>query len=119
MGTQNTITQLAEIAGRIKEMREIMGWTVEEMAAKTEVTVEMYNEYEGGHIDLPFTFIHKCAAAFDIEITDKSQFDDKRVIAVADENGISTSMVEVSPIPQPDLWFENVWNEYMDRWSIK
>ena len=70
MGTQTTITQLAEIAGRIKEMREIMGWSVAEMADKTEVSVDMYHEYEGGQIDLPFTFIHKCAAAFDIEITE-------------------------------------------------
>ena len=70
MGTQTTITQLAEIAGRIKEMREIMGWSVAEMAEKTEVSVDMYYEYEGGQIDLPFTFIHKCAAAFDIEITE-------------------------------------------------
>ncbi len=56
---------------------------------------------------------------FSIEIGDKSAFDNKRVIAVADETGISTSMIDVTPIPQPDLWFENVWNEYMDRWSIK
>ncbi len=70
MGTQTTITQLAEIAGRIKEMREIMGWSVAEMAEKTEVSVDMYYEYEGGLTDLPFTFIHKCAAAFDIEITE-------------------------------------------------
>ena len=70
MGTQTTITQLAEIAGRIKEMREIMGWSVAEMAEKTEVSVDMYYEYEGGMTDLPFTFIHKCAAAFDIEITE-------------------------------------------------
>ncbi len=56
---------------------------------------------------------------FSIEIADKSAFDDKRIIAVADDNGISTSMIDVTPIPQPDLWFENVWNEYMERWSIK
>lgn len=53
MGTQTTITQLAEIAGRIKEMREIMGWSVAEMAEKTEVSVDMYYEYEGGMTDLP------------------------------------------------------------------
>lgn len=56
---------------------------------------------------------------FDIKIEDKSAFDGKRIIAIADEDGISTSMTDVNPIPQPDLWFENVWNEYMERWSIK
>lgn len=70
MGTQTTLTQLVEIASRIKEMREIMGWSQAVMAEKTEVPVELYCEYEGGHVDFPFTFIHKCAAAFDIEITE-------------------------------------------------
>ncbi len=62
--------KLKEIAVRIREMREIIGFTVSEMAKKTEVSVEQYNDYEAGVCDLPFTFIHKCALAFDMEITD-------------------------------------------------
>ena len=46
MSTENTMLQLSEVASRIKEMREVMGWTVAEMAEKTEVTVELYEEYE-------------------------------------------------------------------------
>ena len=67
---KNTDNQLYEVAERIREMREICDFSTEEMAEKTEVTVEQYNEYESGNIDLPFTFIHKCALAFDIGITD-------------------------------------------------
>ena len=63
-------SQLQEIALRIREMREIMGFTVEEMAEKTELDRETYLRYESGEADLPFTFIHKCALAFGIEITD-------------------------------------------------
>ena len=63
-------SQLQEIALRIREMREIMGFTVEEMAEKTELDRETYLRYESGEADLPFTFIHKCARAFGIEITD-------------------------------------------------
>ncbi|MBP3938120.1 MAG: AMP-binding protein [Clostridia bacterium] len=40
------------------------------MAEKTEVSVEQYNIYEAGKIDLPFSFVHKCALAFDIGLTD-------------------------------------------------
>ncbi len=58
-----------EIARRIREMREIMGYSEAEMAEKTEVTVDDYLAYERGERDLPFTFIHKCALAFGIEIT--------------------------------------------------
>lgn len=56
---------------------------------------------------------------FNIEISDKSEFDGKRIIASLKDDGIDASMIDVNPIPQPDLWFENVWNDYMERWSIK
>ncbi|MDO4379520.1 MAG: AMP-binding protein [Clostridia bacterium] len=58
------------IAERIHEMREIIGFSVDEMAEKTNLTAETYSLYESGKIDLPFTFIHKCAQAFGIGITD-------------------------------------------------
>ena len=66
----NTTNKLFEVAQRIKEMRDICGFTIEEMAEKNEVTVEQYKIYEAGEVDLPFTFVHKCALAFDIGLTD-------------------------------------------------
>ncbi len=68
--TTNTDNKLFEVARRIKEMRSICDFTVEEMAEKTEVSAEKYASYEAGNEDLPFSFIHKCALAFDIGITD-------------------------------------------------
>lgn len=62
--------KLFEIAERIKEMREIMGFSVQEMAEKTEVSVDEYKQLEAGKVDFPFTFIHKCAIAFHLEIND-------------------------------------------------
>lgn len=61
---------LMEIAERIREMREIVGYTEAEMAEKTEVSVEQYHSYEQGTVDFPFTFMHKCALAFGVELTD-------------------------------------------------
>ena len=66
----NSQTRLMDIAARIRGMRDIMGWTAAEMAEKTEVTEEEYLRYEAAEEDLPFTFIHKCALAFDIDLTD-------------------------------------------------
>ena len=65
-----TNTKLLEIGTRIREMREIIGYTVDEMAALTDTSAEEYCEYEAGLIDFPFSFIHKCALAFGLEITD-------------------------------------------------
>lgn len=69
MSTVDT-EKLSEVALRIREMREIENISVSDMAKKTEVSVEEYLEYEAGHKDFPFTFIHKCALAFGIGITD-------------------------------------------------
>ncbi len=68
--TTNTDNKLFEVARRIKEMRSICDFSVETMAEKTEVTPEQYISFESGAEDLPFSFIHKCALAFDIGITD-------------------------------------------------
>ncbi len=62
--------ELREVAFRIKEMREIAGYTQEEMAEKTDVSLEEYVAYEAGAADFPFSFIHKCAKAFSIGKTD-------------------------------------------------
>ncbi len=70
MTNNQTSNQLMEIASRIKEMREIMGWTTLEMAEKTEVSEEAYVTYENAGADLPFSFIHKCALAFGVDLTD-------------------------------------------------
>ena len=67
---QRVENELMETAQRIHEMREISGFTVEEMAAKTEVTAEQYREYESGKADMPFTFIHKCALTFNVGMSD-------------------------------------------------
>ncbi|MBE7061150.1 MAG: cupin domain-containing protein [Clostridiales bacterium] len=70
MNTNNTLSQLSEIATRIKELREIMGFSVSEMAEKTDVDKEQYLTYESGNTDIPFSFIHKCALAFGVEMTE-------------------------------------------------
>ena len=62
--------KLLEVAQRIREMRVIENITEADMAAKTEVTLEQYLQYEAGMLDFPFTFLHKCALAFGIEITE-------------------------------------------------
>ena len=68
--TQTDLSQLSAIASRLREMREILGWSQEEMAEKTEVSADEYKLYEAGHTDMPFTFIYKAAQAFNMELTE-------------------------------------------------
>ena len=68
MMNSNPTTPLAEVAIRIREMREILGYSTEKMAELTQITEDTYRLYESGSADMPFTFIHKCAKAFGVEI---------------------------------------------------
>ncbi len=70
MNTNNTLNQLSEVAQRIKELREIIGFSVKEMTEKTDVNEQTYLSYESGKVDIPFSFIHKCALAFGVDMTD-------------------------------------------------
>ncbi|MBO5725438.1 MAG: cupin domain-containing protein, partial [Clostridia bacterium] len=70
MDKNSVKSQLSEIAFRIKEMREICGLSIDEMAIKTDTTPEQYKTFETGTIDFPFSFIHKCSLAFGIGMND-------------------------------------------------
>ena len=69
MSNQNSANQLMDIAMRIRDMREILGYSMQKMAELTEVSEAVYRQYESGTVDLPFTFLHKCAKVFGVEIT--------------------------------------------------
>ena len=68
--SKSSMNQLKRVAERIAEMREILGYTTAQMAEMTDLTEETYVLYESGEVDLPFTFIHKCANVYGIELTD-------------------------------------------------
>ncbi len=62
--------KLVEVSARIKELRDIYGLSDVEMAEKTQVSLDEYRAYENGTDDMPFSFVHKCALAFGVELTD-------------------------------------------------
>ena len=62
--------KIREMATRIREMREIVGFTPENMAEKTGVSVEEYIRCEEGKSDLNFAFIYRCASALNVNVTD-------------------------------------------------
>ncbi len=62
--------RLLEIAERIRELREIEGFTAEKMARETGVSVDEYLACEAGSSDLNFAFLYRCALALNVDITD-------------------------------------------------
>ena len=62
--------QLRAIGQRLEAMREIMGMSVEEMAAKTGLSIEDYLKYEKGQADFSFSFLYNCAGILDVDVTE-------------------------------------------------
>ena len=62
--------KIKEMAARIRELREIEGLSVADMAQKTAVSEEEYTACENGESDLNFAFIYRCALAFNVDVTD-------------------------------------------------
>ena len=62
--------KIKEMAGRIRELREIENISPEEMAQSTGVAVDEYLKCENGDNDLNFAFIYRCALALRVNVTD-------------------------------------------------
>ena len=58
--------RVVEIAERIRALREICEFTMEEMAEALDVSPEEYRMCEEGKKDFNFTFLYKCADKFGV-----------------------------------------------------
>ena len=99
-----------EVALRIKEMREIMGFSAAEMAEKTEVSEEQYLQYESGTVDLPFTFIHKCALAYGVGMADLLEGRSAKLstyTVTRKGHGVNTAKEDGIDIQNMAPWFVN------------
>ena len=62
--------KINQIAARIKELRIVTGLTVEEMAARTGITVQEYEECEAGNANLSVAFLYHCTLSFGVDLGD-------------------------------------------------
>src|SRR5574340_126123 len=69
-GTPRMEPKIAEVAGRIRALREDMDLTVQEMADATGTTVAEYAAMESGEQDLSFTFLYRCAERFGVDMVE-------------------------------------------------
>jgi transcriptional regulator with XRE-family HTH domain len=61
--------RIRQIAARIRELREIAGIPVDELAKEFKISVETYAEYESGNVDIPVSFLYEIAGKFKVELT--------------------------------------------------
>ncbi len=62
--------KIREVADRIRELRNISGFTVEEMAQRTGVSVEEYAQYESGSRNMSIAFLYRCVLIFGVDFSD-------------------------------------------------
>lgn len=62
--------EIREMAVRIRDLRDIAGWSVEETAKKLNVSPDAYRRYESGESDIPMGFVLDVSRLFQVEMTD-------------------------------------------------
>ena len=71
---ENNMTPMAykikQIAQRIRELREVTGLSVEEVARRTGLSVEEYLQCEAGNRDLNIAFLYRCVLIFGVDFSD-------------------------------------------------
>ena len=62
--------KIREVAGRIRELREISGISVEEMAQRTGISTEEYLQCEAGSRNLSVAFLYRCTLILGVDMGD-------------------------------------------------
>jgi transcriptional regulator with XRE-family HTH domain len=60
---------LLQIAGRIKELREILEISALDMSKETGIPFETYHEYESGKLDIPISVLYTIAGRLGTDVT--------------------------------------------------
>ena len=62
--------KIREVAGRIRDLREVNGFSVEEMAQRTGLSVEEYIAHESGARNLSIAFLYRCTLSLGVDMGD-------------------------------------------------
>ena len=62
--------KIREVAQRIRELREISGYTPEEMAQRTGISTEEYLQCEAGNRNLSIAFLYRCTLSLGVDMGD-------------------------------------------------
>jgi transcriptional regulator with XRE-family HTH domain len=74
---------LAQIPGRIKELREILEISAIDMARDIGISLEIYLKYESGELDIPISALYKISAQLGVDATVLLTGEDPRMDTVS------------------------------------
>ena len=61
--------EIKQIAERLKGLRDVMEFSVEDIAGVCNISPEKYLEIESGNIDISVSILHSISHAYDVELT--------------------------------------------------
>jgi len=73
--------QLVEIGGRLRALREIVGLSETQMAARCDTDVETLKQYELGERDFSFSFLYQAADVLGVDVVDLMSGDSPKLSA--------------------------------------
>ena len=59
-----------EIGARLRELREVSDYTIEDLAKELDLTPEVYASYEANGKDVPISVIYQIANKFKVDFTE-------------------------------------------------
>jgi transcriptional regulator with XRE-family HTH domain len=59
-----------EISARLRELREVSDYTIEQLAAELDIDVEVYRKYEENGKDIPISVLYAVANKFGVDFTE-------------------------------------------------
>lgn len=62
------MNDIKNVASRLKGLRDALEMSAEEVATKTRVSLEQYQLYESGEVDIPVSYLRVVATEFEIEV---------------------------------------------------
>jgi quercetin dioxygenase-like cupin family protein len=71
--------KIESIAARIRELREISNFSIEETAELLNIAVDEYTAYENGSMDIPIGFLNSFANKFNVDLTELLTGDSPRL----------------------------------------
>ncbi|ADE36526.1 helix-turn-helix domain-containing protein [Methanohalophilus mahii] len=61
--------KIKEISSRVKELRGLSGISTEEIASNLDISLEEYNKYESGELDIPASILFEIAQLLKVDMT--------------------------------------------------
>ncbi len=112
---------LRDVAARIRELKDISGYTTADLARMTGFSEADCAWYETGSVEMPFSFVHKCAAAFGVDIVDLIEGTSPRLsnytVTRHGEGEVVTDIKGIRMLNLAPMFRKRIVEPYLTRYS--